>query len=465
MRDTPGFRLRPRPPHDLNANKLGLDNVTERAERHAEPRELETGAAPDVPQLVEHLFRHESGRIVANLARSIGLAGLDLAEEAVQDALIQAMRRWPFHGVPASPAGWLAQVARNRAIDILRRRANFEQKKSEFVPPLRAAFTPPAPAQDDVLADDQLAMIFACCHPVIPRDARVALTLKSVGGFSVEEIARAFFASPATIAQRLVRAKKRIRDEGISLALPDAAERAERLDSVLRVLYLVFNEGYTAHAGDRLIRRDLCAEAIRLTSLLTSRPETDSPKTHALLSLLLLQAARFPGREDESGELLLLDDQDRTRWDAELIRRGLFHLAESAAGDDLSEYHLQAGLASVHMTARSVEDVDWQAILWHYDQLLEVAPSPVVALNRVVAVCRLHGPEAGLEALQEIPQANALEGYYLYSSTRGDLLRRLGRNAEAAAAYERAIAAGCSQPEIRFLQRRLEECRLAEARD
>lgn len=407
---------------------------------------------------MEHLFRHESGRLVANLARSIGLARLDLAEEAVQDALIQALRRWPFHGVPQNPTGWLAQVARNRTIDILRRQSNFEQKKEEIAHPLRPEFTQPAVPGDETLADDQLAMIFACCHPLIPRDARVALTLKSVSGFSVEEIAKAFFAAPTTIAQRLVRAKRRIKDEGISLTLPDAQELSARLDSVLRVLYLVFNEGYTAHAGDRLIRHDLCAEAIRLTSLLSTREETNGPKTQALLALLLLQAARFPGREDESGELLLLDDQDRSRWDQDLIRRGMFHLTEAAAGDELSEYHLQAGLASLYVTAPTVSAVDWAAVLWHYDRLLEISPSPVVELNRAVAISMIDGPAAGLTALEEIAQGETLRDYYLFASTKGDLLFRLGQQAKAALEFQRAIDAGCSEPERRFLLRRIESC-------
>ncbi len=421
----------------------------------------DTAATQSVPRLVEHLFRHESGRLVANLARTIGLSRLDLAEEAVQDAMIQALRRWPFHGVPQNPAAWLAQVARNRAIDVLRRKANFEQKKEEFAHPLRPEIAQPAEVCEDALADDQLAMIFACCHPQIPRDAQVALTLKTVGGFSVDEIARAFFAAPTAIAQRLVRAKRRIKENGIALVLPDADERSARLDTVLRVLYLVFNEGYTAHAGDRLIRRDLCAEAIRLVSLLSTRKETNEPKTQALLALLLLQASRFPGREDESGELLLLDDQDRQRWDQELIRRGMFHLAESATGDELSEYHLQAGLASLHVSAASVAEVDWRTVLWHYDRLMEISPSPVVALNRVVAISMIDGPAAGLTALEEMPHQEALRDYYLLASTKGDLLRRLGRAKEAASEFQRAIDAGCSEPEIRFLQRRLAECQQA----
>ncbi|MDA7977392.1 MAG: sigma-70 family RNA polymerase sigma factor [Pirellulales bacterium] len=411
-----------------------------------------------VPTIVEHLFRHESGRLVSNLARSIGLARLDLAEEAVQDALIQALRRWPFHGIPQNPTGWLAQVARNRVIDILRRQTNFEKKKEDFAHARMPELPRETDLGDDELADDQLAMIFACCHPLIPRDARIALTLKSVGGFSVEEIAKAFFAAPTAIAQRLVRAKKRIKEKGISLSLPDIEEKTGRLDTVLRVLYLIFNEGYTAHSGDRLIRRDLCAEAIRLTSLLSTRAETNGPKTQALLALLLLQAARFPGREDESGELLLLDDQDRNRWDRELIRRGLFHLGESACGDDLSEYHLQAGLASLHVTAPSVDAVDWKAVLWHYDRLLAISHSPVVALNRVVALSRIEGPAAGLQALAQIENSKALQNYYLLPSTKGDLLRRLGQPAEAAEEFKRALATGCSTPEMRFLQRRLQEC-------
>jgi RNA polymerase sigma-70 factor (ECF subfamily) len=356
----------------------------------------------------------------------------------------------------------LLRVARNLALDRLRRDNAFRRKAPELEARWRTRPTgrddPASLADHRAALDDTLIMMFACCHPALPAEARVALTLKAVGGFSVAEIARAFVADEATIAQRLVRAKCRVQEERISLAMPPAEELPARIDSVLQVIYLLFNEGYTAHGGERLVRDDLCFEAIRLGSLLAARSETALPKVHALLALMFLQASRLASRVDAAGELLLLAEQDRSRWDQTLVHAGLRHLGLGAEGDEYTEYHAQAGIAAVHATAPTYEATDWAHLLALYDRLLEVAPSPVAALNRTVALAMVHGPGAGLEALEMTRDDPALRNYLLLHAVRADLLRRAGRAAEAAAAYWEALARPCSEPERRFLLRRIAEC-------
>ncbi|HMF13401.1 MAG TPA: sigma-70 family RNA polymerase sigma factor [Gemmataceae bacterium] len=412
-------------------------------------------AREEVHALVEHLFRHEAGRMLAALTRMFGLADFDPAEEVVQDAMVQALRQWPFRGVPDNPAAWLMRTARNKALDVLRRRTLFRRQECDLDDQAAASQEPVG----DELADDQLAMIFACCHPVLPAEARIALTLKSVGGFGVAEIARAFLTQEATIAQRLVRAKRRLAEDNVPLAVPPSAELPERLDSVLRVIYLLFNEGYSAHQGEDLVRHDLCAEAIRLSLLLLSRPETALPKVHALVALMLLQASRLPTRQDAEGNLCLLANQDRSSWDKALISEGMHHLERAAAGEELSEYHVQAAIAACHAVAPSYDATDWQRVLALYDQLMAIAPSPVVLLNRAIALAMEEGPEAGLHALDAVHHDPAMRDYYLLPATRADLLLRLGQPEEAEASYRHALTLPCTQPERRFLTKRLEECR------
>jgi RNA polymerase sigma-70 factor (ECF subfamily) len=407
-------------------------------------------AGQDVQTLVEHLFRHEAGRILASLVRLLGLEDLDLAEEVLQDSLVQALRTWPFRGIPDNPAAWLTQVAHHRALDVLRSRARRRRKERELPAELAA------PLSDRDTEDDQLAMIFACCHPALPPEAQLALTLKAVGGFGVEEIARAFLACPPTIAQRLVRAKRRLLESGATLALPPPAALTGRLDSVLHVLYLMFNEGYSAHQGEDLVRHDLCAEAIRLAQLLLRLPHTAQPRVHALLALFLLQGCRLPARQDAEGNLRLLAEQDRSQWDLRLRDLGLRHLAAAAEGDEQTAYHLQAAIAAYYVVAPTYEETDWPGVLQLYDQLVELAPSPVVALNRAVALAMVQGPEAGLRALEPLSQEPSLESYYLLPAARADLLRQLGRLEEAAGCYRAALAVTCTEPERRFLMRRLE---------
>jgi RNA polymerase sigma-70 factor (ECF subfamily) len=417
------------------------------------------GPEPRVHELVEHLFRHEAGRMLAVLTHIFGLEHLDVAEEVVQDALLQALQHWGFHGIPDNPQGWLLRAARNKALDLLRCRTALHRKQRE----LRQRLIERQARQDiadspgtEELADEQLCMIFACCAPTLPAEARVALTLKAVSGFSVAEIARAFLAEEPTIAQRLVRAKRRIRKAGIALALPSPAEIPGRLDSVLQVLYLLFNEGYGAHTGENLVREDLCGEAIRLAQLLASRPDTGLPKVHALLALFSFQAARLEARVDGEGNLLLLAEQERSQWDQDLLALGVLQLERAAQGSELSEYHLQAAIAAVHATSAGVAETDWSRLVALYDQLLALAPSPVAALNRAVALSMVEGPETALVSLDKLSTEPGLKNYYLLPAVRADFLRCLGRTAEAAACYQQALACPCSDPERRFLLRRIE---------
>ncbi|HEV3485820.1 MAG TPA: sigma-70 family RNA polymerase sigma factor, partial [Vicinamibacterales bacterium] len=345
----------------------------------------------DVHDLVSHLFRHSAGQLVATLTRVFGAEHLALAEEVVQEALISAMQQWRLGGIPENPRAWLFQVARNRALDQLRRETNLRAKEADIVTALRARSRDEEPAFAHELRDDQLRMMLMCGHPAIPRESRIALTLRTVGGFSVDEIARAFLTKKETIAQRIVRAKRLIHDERIPMTFPSRAELTERLESLLEVLYLLFNEGYSAHAGDDLVRFDLCAEAIRLTRQLAEHPFTSAPETHALLALMLLQAARLPARVDAAGELATLAEQDRALWDRAMLAEGLRELGASAEGERLTAYHVEAAIASCHAVARTFEETDWRAIVEHYDQLMTLKPSPVVALNRAIAIAMADG--------------------------------------------------------------------------
>jgi RNA polymerase sigma-70 factor (ECF subfamily) len=404
--------------------------------------------------VVDHLFRHQSGRLVSTLTRIFGPRRLDLAEEVVQDALLKALEIWPFEGIPANPSAWLIQVAKRRALDAIRRESSLAEK----IPDLARAFPDHSmPESPDEFDDDQLSMMFLCCHPNLASDLRVALTLKTVAGFSVREIARAFLAQETTIAQRLVRGKHQIREERIDFEMPSGQELGARLDSVLEVLYLLFNEGYSAHEGESLLRADLCDEAIRLADMLASHPASDLPKTHALLALLLLHASRLPARVNAEGDLFLLRDQDRSLWDRQLIAQGLRELDKSAEGDQLTSYHLQAGIAAQHALASSYDATDWEDIADQYDQLYQLDPNPVIALNRAIALSRWKGPEAGLAALAQIEHHPALARYHLLPATLGELSNELGQQEKAAAYYKAALECVCTEPERRLLQKRLSQ--------
>jgi RNA polymerase sigma-70 factor (ECF subfamily) len=408
------------------------------------------GASP-VRGLVEHLFRRESARLVAALTHILGSKRLDLAEEVVQDAIVRALETWPHRGVPDDPGAWLARTARNRAIDVLRRESALRDKLAGWDPQA----TQPARA---AAMDDELAMIFLCCHPALTRTARVALTLKTVGGFGVTEIARAFLAQPETIAQRLVRAKRTLRDSGAELSLPAASALRERLGSVHDVLYLMFNEGYAAASGASLVRSELCSEAIRLAKLIAASPVTASPEGDALLALMYLQGSRLSARMDEKGTLLLLDEQDRSVWDAAMIAEGLRLMDRSARGDRVTRYHLEAGIAACHAVAPRFEDTNWVRIEDLYMQLQALNDSSVIALNRAVAIGMTRGSTWALAFLDRYADDPAMQRYVLYHATIGELLRRDGEWARAADAFQRALELPASEPERAFLRRRLAAC-------
>ena len=409
--------------------------------------------------LLEHLFRRQSGRMIAHFTRLLGPSHLDLAEDAVQEAMLRAMQSWPHQGVPPNTEAWLFRVAHNAALDVVRRTRMSGDKTAEIV----AALSSPGAAHpeydpiEEQLRDDELSMIFMCCHPDIPSESRLALSLKTVGGFNVREIARAFLVDDAAIAQRLVRAKHYIRERHLTFERPGGPEMEQRLDAVLRVIYLLFNEGYSVLQGDELIRLDLCREALRLGTLVASS-SLANPRVHALAALMAIQAARLPARVDERGELVLLEDQDRSRWDQTLLAIGFHHFDLSISGDDVSRYHIEAAIAATHAQSTQEKTVDWHLILHLYDQLQAIDDSPVVALNRAVAVAKVHGPAAALAAVEPLLPEPRLRDYYLLLALRGHLLLELNRPAEAAATFRAALACRCSEPERRFLRRKLGEC-------
>ena len=413
-------------------------------------------------ELVDHLFRTSAGQMVSHLTRLLGPEHLDLAEEVVQDSLLKALQLWPHSGIPDNPAGWLFRVARNAALDAVRHRAlTIEKAPAITAEILRASLplTESAAGLEEQLRDDELRMVLMCCHPALSPDARAALSLKTVGGFSVREIARAFLADEAAISQRLVRAKRQVRELRIRFELPTGGDLAARLDSALEVLYLMFNEGYAALSGEELVRRDLCTEALRLAQLVAAS-SVGSPAAHALVALIAFQAARLPARVDAGGELVLLEDQNRTLWDQRLIALGFHHISKSAEGEVITPYHVQAAIAAIHAQARNVEDPDWKLILEHYDQLMELSPSPIVALNRAVALSKVEGAALALSELDPLAHEPALKHYYLLPAIRGQLLMQLGRKNAAWQCFEEALRRPCSDPERRFLQRKQAECRM-----
>lgn len=411
--------------------------------------------APQTSPLLEHLFRQMSGRITAHLARLLGFGRLDLAEELAQETMLRALETWPYHGVPENPPAWLFRTARNLALDLLRKERLVERKHLESPPATSSA--PEEQDFDSEIRDDELRMILMCCHPEIPRESSIALSLKVAGGFSVREIARAFLAEEATIAQRLVRAKRCIRERELTLDLPPDRELKPRLDGALETLYFIFNEGYSAHQGEDLIRRDLCSEALRLAQLIAISPLAP-PRAHALTALMALQAARLPARVDSLGDLVLLEDQDPSLWDQQLIALGFHHFNVSMSGEEVSEYHAQAAIAAEHIRGGLSGELNWAAILRLYDQLLALSGSPVVALNRAVAVSRVHGPSAGLAAIEPLRADTTLRNYHHLLAAQGHLLLEMNRKQEAAACFRDALERRCSEPERRLLRKKLKQC-------
>jgi RNA polymerase sigma-70 factor (ECF subfamily) len=409
-------------------------------------------APEELSRTIDTLYRSESGRILATLARLLG--DLDVAEEAMHEAFAAALDTWPQAGVPEKPRPWLISTARFKAIDAMRRRARFDSAQKDLALYLEA-HTGNASQEDEEIEDDRLRLIFTCCHPALPPEGQVALTLREVCGLTTEEIARAFLVTPATLAQRIVRAKAKIREIPIPYEVPAPQELPQRLDAVLQVIYLVFNEGYSAAAGAEVTRAELTGEAIRLGRLLAElQPE---PEVIGLLSLMLLQESRRAARTSPAGELILLEHQDRSLWNREQIAEGVALLEKALQSRRFGSYTLQAAIAAVHAQAESTAATDWRQIVALYNQLVRIQPSPVVQLNRAVAIAMRDGPEAGLAHIDAVLEHGELANYYLAHSARADMCRRLGRTAEARASYEQALALTQQEPERQFLQERIRQ--------
>jgi RNA polymerase sigma-70 factor, ECF subfamily len=443
------------------------------SDRVVSDRAMSESSSEQIRELLDCLYRVDSGRILATLIRLLG--DFDLAEEAMHEAFAAALSLWPSSGVPGNPRPWLISTARFKAIDTLRRRARFDASQDELARYLEAQSSSAEGSNDvDFLEDDRLRLIFTCCHPSLAPEARVALTLREVCGLTTEEIAKAFLTTPRTLAQRIVRAKAKIREERIPYEVPMPQELPERLGAVLQVIYLVFNEGYSAAAGAEVTRAELTGEAIRLGRLLTELqpepegvfpevmfPEITGSEVTGLLALMLLQESRRAARTSPTGELILLENQDRARWNRAQIAEGVALLEKALNSQQKSRrfgaYTLQAAIAAVHAEAESVAATDWRQIVALYDQLLRIQPSPVVQLNRAVAIAMRDGPEAGLAQIDAVLENGELANYYLAHSARADMYRRLGRTAEARASYEKALALTQQEPERQFLQGRIRQ--------
>jgi RNA polymerase sigma-70 factor, ECF subfamily len=421
---------------------------------------------PPVPEqlsrAIETLYRSESGRVLATLVRLLG--DLDLAEESMHEAFAAAVETWPQAGIPEKPRPWLISTARFKAIDAIRRRARFDGAQRDLVAHIESRVND-APGGneetgDEEIEDDRLRLIFTCCHPALPPEGQVALTLREICGLTTEEIARAFLVTPATLAQRIVRAKAKIREASIPYEVPAPQELSERLDAVLQVIYLVFNEGYSAASGAEVTRAELTGEAIRLGRLLTElqpKPEVPEPEIMGLLALMLLQESRRAARTSPAGELILLEHQDRSLWNREQIAEGAALVGKALGSRRFGPYTLQAAIAAVHAKAESSTATDWRQIVALYNHLAQIQPSPVVHLNRAVAIAMRDGPEAGLAHIDVVLEHGELANYYLAHAARADLCRRLGRTAEARASYEKALALTQQEPERQFLQERIRQ--------
>jgi RNA polymerase sigma factor (sigma-70 family) len=380
----------------------------------------------------------------------------------VQEALVRALQTWPYYGIPKNPAAWLTQTAKNLALDLIRRENLFQKKQPEIITFIEQwsdnSHAGDSPAFQGEIKDDRLRLMFASCHPLVPPEAQAVLALKTLCGFNIPEIAKAFLTTRAAIAKRLTRARQRIRELRIPFEIPSGPELSVRLDGVLQTLYLLFNEGYKASTGDKLVREELCYEAIRLATLLAEHPIGNQPRVHALLALMLLNSARLSARTDTEGNVLRLKEQDRSTWNKPMIARGIFHLGQSAAGDELSEYHLQAGIAACHCVAADYDSTDWPQILSLYDRLIELDDSPIIALNRAVAVANVRGPKAGIEAIEAIRNPQSLDSYYLFYAVLAEFEAQLNEFQSAADHLRKAIHLTEIKSEQALLWNRLKAC-------
>lgn len=417
------------------------------------------GSNTPVVQVISHLFRHESGRMAAVLARLLGPDELDTAHDIVQDALVKAMEVWPFHGIPQNPSAWLYKVAKNKAIDHIRAIQSKTKAQTEIQIELKSEWGMSSRMnelfRDEEIQDSVLRMAFVCCHPSIPPESQIALTLKTLGGLTSLEIAHAFLTSEETITKRIYRAKEKIKEEHLSLEFPVSAELMMRMDSVLKVLYLLFNEGYNSSHPNVLIREDLCEEAMRLCYLLVQNKETNLPKVRALMALMCLQTARFPSRVNDAGAKILLQDQDRSKWNQPLVVRGLNFLRDAFSGDQLTEYHVEAAIASVHSIAKDFSDTNWKELLRLYETLYEMKPSPMVALNKAIALGYAHTPLEGIQALEKII---GLKDHYLYLASLGNFHIMNGDKALARKFFSEAMTRTTSNSELELLKRKIDSC-------
>ena len=415
-------------------------------------------------QVVEHFFRHESGKIISHLTRHFGTAYLEMIEDAVQDALFKAMQVWAFNEVPQNPSGWIMRVAKNRVIDQLRQA--YHSRKVGMDDSMTSSLTQLQEEHDEVvleseLKDDQLRLFFACCHPDLSIESQVVVTLKLLGGFSKSEIARALLKKDDAVAKAFTRAKNKLKEANFHPEVPSGQDLESGLNTVLKVLYLMFNEGYKASGGDELVRKDMCYEAIRLCTLLAENPVCDQPRVHALLALMYYQSSRLDARIGEEGQLLTLEFQDRSRWDQKAIAAGSRHLDLAASGDKISEYHLQASLAYCHSLAPSYAETNWEQILSLYNYMMANTPSPIVALNRIVALGKVEGPEAALEDLNQLSEHQLMKSYYLFFAIKAEMLKELGREKEAAANLQQAISLTDNRTEREFLESKYKKLQLS----
>ena len=415
----------------------------------------------DTREVMDHLFRRESGKMVSYLTRIFGVSRLNMAEDVVQDTLIKAMETWPFHGLPDNPSAWLMRAARNRAIDLIRRDTHFKFVTPELTYLLRLREEEkeegPVPAKE--IQDAQLRMMFSCCHPDLSSDAQITLILKTLCGFSVSEVAHAFFTQEDAIEKKLGRARKALRESGTFVELTNNLDISQRLETVHQVLYLLFNEGYHGSRSDRKEPEELCYEAMRLSLLLADHPEGQKPKTHALLALMCLHAARLPGRLGDDGTLIQLEFQDRSKWDQALIGKGLEYLEKAWAGQAVSEYLVEASIAGLHCGAKTYAETEWEKILELYDLLYHLKPTPVVALNRAIALGKAEGLDKGLEALKDIPGADKLKDYPFYPAALGEFHLLAGRPKEAVAYFTEAVKQSRNESERVFFERKMKSCR------